>query len=93
MPSAWERLTGGACNASMPDKRKRAKTAREIKDEYRKRRPAVVAKFSRIAALNSDIDAGGHEAAGALKAKRAMQDSWSRRSSRNVYGFWKPQKD
>ena len=58
----------------------------------RAKKYAATAKFARIAALNSDIDAGGHEAAGALKAKRTMQDTWTRRSSSNVYGFWKPQK-
>lgn len=45
--------------------------------------------FAKLVALNEAIDEGGHTAQGARKAKRKMNDTWSKRFSRNVQGFWK----
>jgi hypothetical protein len=42
-------------------------------------------------ALNNMIAEGGDAAAAANKAKRAMRDTWMRRTSNNVTGFHKPQ--
>lgn len=59
----------------------------------RERKYAATYKFHRVDALNSSIDAGGTEAAGARKAKKKMAESWTHRSSSNVQGFWKPARD
>ena len=50
------------------------------------------AKFARLAAMNAAIDAGGDAAAGVAKAKRTMSDTWSKRVSNNVAGFFDPKK-
>lgn len=47
------------------------------------------AKFSRLAAMNTAIDAGGSDAAGVAKAKRKLADSWTKRNSNNTNGTWK----
>ena len=47
------------------------------------------AKFTRLAAMNTAIDAGGSDAAGVAKAKRKMSDSWTKRNSNNTTGTWK----
>lgn len=50
------------------------------------------AKFARLAAMNAAIDAGGDEAVGVAKAKRQLSDSWTKRKSNNVTGFYDPKK-
>lgn len=47
------------------------------------------AKFTRLAVMNTAIDAGGSDAAGVAKAKRKLADSWTKRSSKNTNGTWK----
>ena len=47
------------------------------------------AKFARLAAMNTAIDAGGSDAAGVAKAKRKMSDTWTKRNSSNTNGTWK----
>lgn len=47
------------------------------------------AKFARLAAMNAAIDAGGSDAVGVAKAKRALSDSWTKRVSKNTNGTWK----
>ena len=47
------------------------------------------AKFARLKAMNSAIDAGGSDAAGVAKAKRKLSDSWTKRNSNNTNGTWK----
>lgn len=44
--------------------------------------------FARMAALNEDIDAGGHVGMAAGKSKRKLNDSWANRSQRSVKGFF-----
>ena len=46
------------------------------------------AKFARLKAMNSAIDAGGSDAAGVAKAKRRLSDSWTKRNSNNTAGIW-----
>ena len=55
--SAWERLTGGACNANLPDKPKKHQTARQFKDAVRAEQSArpAAAKFAKLAALDAEI--------------------------------------
>lgn len=50
------------------------------------------AKFDKLAALNADQDAGGHIGMAARKAKSRMNDSWNKRSSTNVSGFFDQKK-
>lgn len=47
------------------------------------------AKFARLSAMNTAIDAGGSDAAGVAKAKRKLADSWTKRNSKNTNGTWK----
>ena len=47
------------------------------------------AKFARLAAMNTAIDAGGSDAVGVARAKRKLADSWTKRSSKNTNGTWK----
>lgn len=49
-------------------------------------------KFDKLAALNSDQDIGGHVGMAARKAKSMMNDSWTKRKSNNVAGFFDQQK-
>lgn len=49
-------------------------------------------KFDKLAALNADIDAGGFAGMGARRAKTKMNDSWGKRSSMNVAGFFDQKK-
>lgn len=86
MLSHWEKLTGGACNANLPDKPRRVQTARQVKDAVRaeqQRNPSEL-KFARIAGLR---------AVGATKDIRKMADTWHRRGGKNVAGFWKQPRD
>ena len=58
-----------------------------------RRRYAVTArKFARIAELNGLQDAGGSDGRDASKAKGASHDTWIKRKSNNVVGFYKPQR-
>lgn len=50
------------------------------------------AKFDKLAALNADQDIGGHIGMAARKAKSMMTDSWVKRNSTNVKGFFDQQK-
>lgn len=45
-------------------------------------------KFAKLAALNADIDIGGHVGMAAGKAKRMLNDTWGKRSSTNTKGFF-----
>ena len=45
-------------------------------------------KFNKLAALNDDIDVGGHVGMSARRAKSTMNDSWTKRKSNNVAGFY-----
>ena len=49
-------------------------------------------KFDKLAALNADQDIGGHIGMSARKAKSMMTDSWVKRSSSNVAGFFDQKK-
>ena len=57
----------------------------------RERKYAASYRADRMDALNNMIAEGGDAAAAANKAKRAMRDTWMRRTSNNVTGFHKPQ--
>ena len=50
------------------------------------------AKFDKLAALNADIDAGGHVGRAARKAKVSMSNTWRKRKSNNVAGFFDQKK-
>ena len=64
----------------MANKRERAENAKARR------------KFAALASMNRTIDAGGDEAAGVAKAKRKLNDTWSKRVSNNVTGFYDPKK-
>lgn len=49
---------------------------------------AARAQFDKLGRLNEMQDAGGAAAAAASKAKRKMNDTWNKRSSRNVDGLF-----
>lgn len=53
---------------------------------------AAQRKFDKLAALNADIDAGGFVGMGARRAKTKMNDSWGKRNSSNVAGFFDQKK-
>ncbi len=57
----------------------------------RERKYAASYRADRMDALNSMIAEGGDAALAAQKAKKAMRDTWMRRTSNNVTGFHKPQ--
>lgn len=46
------------------------------------------AKFKKLAALNADQDVGGHVGMSARRAKSMMNDTWTKRRSNNVAGFY-----
>lgn len=46
------------------------------------------AKFDKLAALNADQDVGGHVGMSARRAKSMMNDTWTKRKSNNVAGFY-----
>ena len=46
------------------------------------------AKFDKLAALNAAQDIGGHIGMAARKVKTTMNDSWVKRKSNNVAGFY-----
>lgn len=49
-------------------------------------------KFDKLAALNADIEVGGHVGMAARRAKTKMNDSWFKRSNTNVAGFFDQKK-
>ena len=57
-----------------------------------KKTDKAFAKFSKLAALNADIDVGGHVGMAARRAKGKMNDSWCNRKSNNVAGFFDQKK-
>lgn len=57
-----------------------------------KKAKRAYAKFARLAAMNAAIDAGGRDAVGVAKAKRQLSDSWVKRRSNTVFGFYYPKK-
>lgn len=50
------------------------------------------AKFDKLATLNAAQDVGGHIGMSARKAKSMMNDSWVKRKSNNVAGFFDQKK-
>lgn len=82
MQSAWEKMTGGQCNNNVPEVKRKAMTARQLKDNMRAQLNLVEKKFDRIAAL----DAQGTQES--RKEKRRMSDSWTKRVSTNTKGFF-----
>lgn len=64
-----------------------AKALKALRDKRRSDKAKVVQKFVTIQHLNSMQDAGGADGVAAGKAKRAMQNTWTNRTSNNVSGF------
>ena len=91
MQSAWEKLTGGQCNLNTPEVKHKPLTARQVKDNMRAQLNHVERKFDKLAALNGLIEQGGEYAKDGHKERRRMSESWMKRTSRNVEGFFKPQ--
>lgn len=60
------------------------------KTNHQRRRYAAEHKFARIAAIAGLIDAGGEYAKDGRKARKKLSESWHKRQSKNVQGFWKP---
>lgn len=50
------------------------------------------AKFNKLAELNAAIDVGGPIGMSARKTKASMPDSWVKRKSNNVAGFFDQKK-
>lgn len=82
MQSAWERMTGGQCNNSTPEVKRKPRTARQVKDAVRAQLNHVERKFDKIAALDA---IGTPES---RKEKRRMSDSWTRRGRTDTKGFF-----
>lgn len=82
MQSAWEKMTGGQCNNTTPEVKRKSTTARQLKDNMRAKLNYVEQKFDRIAAL----DALGTKES--RKEKRRMSDSWTKRVSGSTKGFF-----
>ena len=82
MRSAWEKLTGGQCNLSTPEVKRKPRTARQVKDSVRAQLNHVERKFSKIAALEAQ---GTQES---RKEKLRMSDSWTKRGGANTRGFF-----
>ena len=57
--------------------------------EARAAKARALAKFDRLAVMNRLIDGG---AVGVAKAKKALADTWTKRQSNNVAGFYDPKK-
>lgn len=49
-------------------------------------------RFDRLESMNRVIDAGGDAASSIAKAKRKLNDTWTKRVSNNVAGFYDPKK-
>lgn len=62
------------------------------KTKHQRRRWAAEHKFAKIAALDGLVMAGGDSAKDGRKAKKKLSESWTKRHSRNVEGFHKPQR-
>lgn len=91
MQSAWEKLTGGLCNAGLTEKPakfkpKKKPTARQMKDQGMFKAARAEAKFDKLDALNN---IKGPEA---KKAKRQMADRWDKRADTNPGAMHKPGK-
>lgn len=83
MQSAWERITDGRCNNNEPlTVRRKAVTARQLKDRVRAQAEAIERKFDKLAALDKMATPE------ARKAKRAMSDRWDKRHGTSVTGFY-----
>ena len=82
MHSAWEKMTGGQCNMNTPEVKRKPLTARQVKDKMRAQLNHVERKFAKIAAL----DAQGTQES--RKEKRRMSDSWTKRGSADIRGFY-----
>ena len=82
MQSAWEKMTGGQCNNAAPEVKRKAPTARQIKDQMRAQLDHVERKFDKIAALDAT---GTMES---RKEKRKLSDSWTKRVNTNTKGFF-----
>ena len=82
MRSAWEKLTGGQCNLSTPEVKRKPRTARQVKDNARAQLNHVERKFDKIAALEAQ---GTQES---RKEKLRMSDSWIKRGGANTRGFF-----
>lgn len=57
--------------------------------EARASKARALAKFERLAVMNRLIDGGE---VGVARAKKALSDSWTKRQSTNVKGFYDPKK-
>lgn len=79
--SAWEKLTQGQCNNELPEPKARKQTVRQLKDKAMrvKHLAAAERKFEKAAHLEG-------------KALRKLSDSWVKRSSSNVTGFFDQKK-
>ena len=82
MQSTWEKLTGGQCNLSTPEVKRKPLTARQVKDTVRAQLKRIERKFDKIAAL----DAQGTQES--RKEKRRMSDSWTKRGGADTRGFY-----
>lgn len=82
MQSAWQKLTGGMCDAALADKPKAKQTARQLKDSMRGAVERAERKFDKLAALDAECTPESR------KAKRKLSDNWTKREARNVSGFY-----
>ena len=82
MQSTWEKLTGGQCNLSTPEVKRKPMTARQLKDKMQAQLNHAAWKFDKIAALDSQ---GTPES---RKEKRRMSDSWTKRGGADTRGFY-----
>ena len=57
--------------------------------EARAAKARALAKFDRLAVMNRLIDGGE---VGVAKSKKALADTWTKRQSNNVAGFYDPKK-
>ena len=82
--STWERLTGGMCNADLPDTARPALTARQIKDDARKQQKRARLKFQKAAALTTENTVESR------REWRKMSETWYNRGGGTVRGFYNP---
>ena len=82
MQSTWEKLTGGQCNISTPEVKRKPLTARQLKDTVRAQLKRIERKFDKIAALDA---LGTPES---RKEKRRLSDSWTKRGGADTRGFY-----
>lgn len=82
MRSAWEKLTQGRCNNDEPlAVQRKAKTARQIKDEAMRR--------DSVRRAAKKFDKAAHRTG---KELRKLSDSWDRRENTNTKGFFDQKK-